>query len=511
MVVDYAEQTFSGMVLFTNVWCSMWFSQKKITDNDSYSNIKKRWTVSFIARSTVALACVVVLVVFSGQIFTTWKHVVSQAALWAVKSIGAKVWDPMKTDTFGNINVIIGWYGWGNHDGGLLMDTIMVASYNQQLWAVTFISIPRDLYVNYGTWWGSWRINGVFWNHYLQNQKSFAHGITALKSKAEEITWLIIPYHMIIDFDGLVRLIDELWWVKVFANQAIYDTMYPWPNHSYQLFALQPWEQILDGETALKYARSRYSTSDFSRALRQQQIIQWMVQAIIGKVSITNPQAIKDWYNKFVAVLDTNITFKEVMWLTPTMADEKHFFSFVYTLECSKTQPRLMQPWCVLYNPRRELFWWWSVILPIGATVNNVSYYVHTQDFASWVAHRQEHLKEKAQIALLNGIDRKVVKEKWKSMPSLANPIGVEMVGRWFLITRTENSETPHNSTTLYVRWREESYPATRAALSIFVDIAQINYVYVLPETGERNDPQWAAILWDETIAVVFGNDYLDK
>jgi LCP family protein required for cell wall assembly len=489
----------------------MWFSQKKITDTDSYTHINKWLTISFVVRSLVAVACVATIFIFAGNIFTAGKHVVSKAALWAVKSIWAKVWDPMKTDTFGNINVLIAWYGWWNHDWWFLMDTIMVASYNQKLGAVTFISIPRDLYVNYGTWWWSWRINGIFWKQYLNNNQSFDYGIAALKAKVQEITGLTLPYHMIIDFDWLVRMIDELGWVKVFANEAIYDTMYPGPNHTYQLFSLAPGEQMLDGATALKYARSRYSTSDFSRALRQQQIIQGMVQAVVNQISLTNPQSIKEWYTTFTAVITTNVSFREVMWLTPSIADERHFFSYVYTPECSNAQPKLMKPGCVLYNPRRDLFGWWSVMLPIWATVNNVSYYINTQDFASWVAHRQEHLIENAQIALLNGINREVVQQRWWGMPSLANPIGVEMVGRGLQVLRTENAIIPHERTTMYVRGREESYAATREAIAFFIDVLDTKYVYVIPETGERNDPQWAQLLGEETIAVVFGNDYLEK
>lgn len=46
-----------------------------------------------------------------------------------------------------NINILLVGYGGGNHDGGQLADTIMVASYNPKFHSVSLLSIPRDLIV----------------------------------------------------------------------------------------------------------------------------------------------------------------------------------------------------------------------------------------------------------------------------------------------------------------------------------------------------------------------------
>lgn len=53
----------------------------------------------------------------------------------------------MIKDDFGNINVMIVGYGGESHAGGYLADSIMVASFNPKLGAVTMLSVPRDLYV----------------------------------------------------------------------------------------------------------------------------------------------------------------------------------------------------------------------------------------------------------------------------------------------------------------------------------------------------------------------------
>ncbi|MBU1757959.1 hypothetical protein KKG31_02070 [Patescibacteria group bacterium] len=45
------------------------------------------------------------------------------------------------------MNIMVIGYGGENHAGGTLADSIMVASRNPKLGALTMISVPRDLYV----------------------------------------------------------------------------------------------------------------------------------------------------------------------------------------------------------------------------------------------------------------------------------------------------------------------------------------------------------------------------
>jgi len=53
----------------------------------------------------------------------------------------------MTGDEYGNINVMIVGYGGTGHAGSYLADSIMVASFNPKLDALTMLSIPRDLEV----------------------------------------------------------------------------------------------------------------------------------------------------------------------------------------------------------------------------------------------------------------------------------------------------------------------------------------------------------------------------
>jgi len=92
--------------------------------------------------------------------------------------------------------------------GGFLTDTIMLASFDPTLGAVTFLSIPRDTYVIYD---GGRRgkINGIYRAKYLETGDE-DKAAKALAKKVEEITDVKIPYYAMVNFDGFVKFVDAL-------------------------------------------------------------------------------------------------------------------------------------------------------------------------------------------------------------------------------------------------------------------------------------------------------------
>ncbi len=67
--------------------------------------------------------------------------------------------------------MIVG-YGGENHAGGYLADSIMVASFNPKVGAVTMLSVPRDLYVYNQQTNSIGRINALF-SHSVGRKKEF--------------------------------------------------------------------------------------------------------------------------------------------------------------------------------------------------------------------------------------------------------------------------------------------------------------------------------------------------
>lgn len=150
----------------------------------------------------------------------------------------------------------------GTH--GSLTDTILLASINPLKETVSLFSIPRDL-----------AINGRRINEYYAR-----FGIDAMRTQIEEITGLYPEKYVVVDLEAFSSVVDALGGIDVDVPVALYDANYPAPNFKYQTFSVQAGLHHFNGSTALKYARSRKSTSDFDRAARQQLII----EAVYGKI-----------------------------------------------------------------------------------------------------------------------------------------------------------------------------------------------------------------------------------
>ncbi len=177
----------------------------------------------------------------------------------------------------------------GTH--GRLTDTILLASLNEQTEIVNLISIPRDLAVN------GRRINEYY----------YRYGIDSMRDQIYEITGLYPEKYVVIDLASFETIVDLLGGIDVTVEEDLYDTMYPGPNFTYETFSVSAGEHHFDGVTALKYARSRKSTSDFDRAVRQQQIIEAVRDKFKSLKLLENADEVIQMYNTVVDSLDTDV------------------------------------------------------------------------------------------------------------------------------------------------------------------------------------------------------------
>ncbi len=398
----------------------------------------------------------------------------------------------MTRDTLGNINVLIAWYAGEEERGWLLTDTLMVASYNPSIWTVTFLSIPRDLFVTYHKWW-RWRLNWAYRAKYIDSDNNHEEAADYLLDKVSEITWIHIPYFSFVSFNWFTDFIDSLWWISVDVPEDFVDPYYPDDNNWFQTFTVLKWIQELDWDAALKYARSRQTTSDFSRTLRQQQIIKSTIEKIFWELWITNASKIRGLYNDAFDMVKTNISIKEILWLVQYIENERRFFSFVYTSDCDKRYFELTTPWCVLVLWNKDDYNGQSVMLPIWATPWNIDYYKHTKDFAFWVIQNQEFLIENAPIRILNGIDRNWAKSNWYNIEWIATRMAIDLKAQAFNVVDIVNHDTTLEKSILYVQ-DKQAYAHTIDLLEIFVDIDEV-----------RTDGQGDLA---EGISLVLGNSY---
>ena len=79
---------------------------------------------------------------------------------------------------------------------------------------------------------------------------------------------------MQVDFNGFQRLVDALGGITVDVPRAILDPEYPTENNGFMRLYYPAGLQRMNGEQALRYARTRHVDNDFGRAQRQQQVIQ---------------------------------------------------------------------------------------------------------------------------------------------------------------------------------------------------------------------------------------------
>lgn len=201
----------------------------------------------------------------------------------------------LKKDENNRTNALIVGIDTRPNDPGLQnTDTIIIASYNHTTNEGIMLSLPRDLWVEYPDSPGYFtKINGIY--NYCENQES-GTGLECLVSVTEDITQLDIHYYGMMDIYGLVNAVDILGGVDVDVEQAFTDYMFPSNTNTWEVVSFEEGTQYMDGETAMKYARSRHAQgpegSDFARARRQQRLIMAIKDKFLSTETLQNPLAV---------------------------------------------------------------------------------------------------------------------------------------------------------------------------------------------------------------------------
>lgn len=218
---------------------------------------------------------------------------------------------PLKGERENRINFLILGMGGEGHDGAYLTDTIILASFRPADKKIALLSIPRDLLVQ-SSEFGWIKINAL--NAYYRTKEP-EKSVQLTAQEISRIFDLPIHYYFCFDFQGFKRIIDELGGIKIYVDRAFTDFSYPTDDFKYQTISFKEGWQIMDGEEALKYARSRHGTngenSDFARAKRQQKIILATLHKIFSFETLLNQQRIKNLFNLLKDHLETNLSLWE--------------------------------------------------------------------------------------------------------------------------------------------------------------------------------------------------------
>lgn len=162
----------------------------------------------------------------------------------------------------------------GEKDEPTRTDTMMLATYDPQTKTAGMLSIPRDLWVPIPVSRTEMVEDRVNTAHLYGELYKYPGGGPALaKTTLEYNLGIKIDHVARIDFDGFEKLVDMVGGVTVDVPYAIKDDEYPTSDYGTERIYFPAGLQHLDGELALKYARTRHFDSDIGRSRRQQQII----------------------------------------------------------------------------------------------------------------------------------------------------------------------------------------------------------------------------------------------
>jgi len=201
------------------------------------------------------------------------------------------------------INVLILGMGGAQHEGPYLTDSIILASLKPSTHQIALLSIPRDLYVP---------ISGYGWQRI-----NFANALGVARSKdggelvskvVSDILDLPVHYWARADFKIFKELIKELGGIEVDVDKSFVDYQFPGFNYQSRTVSFEAGLQIMDGDRALQFVRSRHGgngeNSDFARSKRQQKVLTAIANKTLDQNILDHPQRILRFYN----ILQNNIS-----------------------------------------------------------------------------------------------------------------------------------------------------------------------------------------------------------
>ncbi len=314
------------------------------------------------------------------------------------------------------VNILLLGNAGGIHDGAMLTDTVIVASLNYKTNKVYLISLPRDLWVEEV----KGKINSVY-----ERAGDDENGLPFSKKVIGEVLGLPIHYAVRVNFNGFVKAIDEVGGIDVEVEKSFDDYLYPIagkeddlcgfteqekeftpeeakqlniepgkkkvliapdgkiatdsaePDKGYEYFNCR-YEHIsfkkglttLDGETALKYVRSRMGSngegSDFARSRRQQRVLDALRGKVLSVETLVNPAKISSLINIFGDSFSTDLDITDMLELYKLVKKVETTSSFV--ISNSGPEPLLIHPGIGEYGA-------W-VLVPKDRTFNEIRNYI---------------------------------------------------------------------------------------------------------------------------------------
>ena len=191
-------------------------------------------------------------------------------------------------------------------------DTMILATIYPAGPRVALLSIPRDLYVEIpGN--GTNRINTAhFWG---ENEVAGGGPQLSMQTVTQNLG-VAVNHYVRVDFDSFRAVVDAVGGIDVVVEEAIVDDAYPTDDYGTMRIEIPAGPQHMDGETALRYARSRHASSDFDRTRRQQQILTALARRLLEPEVWPALPAVAQVVMEDV---ETDMTTQDMVLLAPTL------------------------------------------------------------------------------------------------------------------------------------------------------------------------------------------------
>lgn len=209
-----------------------------------------------------------------------------------------------------------------------LTDTLLLISIHLDSGNINTVSLPRDLWSQaYQT-----RINALYEygkDRYPEHPEQFPQEVIA------ELTNINIDHTITLSLSTVAEIVDILGGIEVDIEEGFIDTEFPREDidlsqvknqaELYETIEFKPGIQTMDGETTLKYIRSRKSAdinqgTDIARSNRQQQVIKSLISKAqsfdvikntnkLANLFILYNQTFENQFSKVEAIATLNYLF----------------------------------------------------------------------------------------------------------------------------------------------------------------------------------------------------------
>jgi polyisoprenyl-teichoic acid--peptidoglycan teichoic acid transferase len=198
----------------------------------------------------------------------------------------------------GQVNIMLLGSDQRRDQPGFRTDTILLLTLNTKNGTASLTSFPRDLYV----YIPGWTVNRI--------NTAFPHGGFSTLQMTMEYNFGVRPdYYVLINFWSFSEVIDNLGGIDVQVAKNLSDQ-----RPGFGPYTVNAGTVRMDGDMALWYVRSRYSTNDFDRTRRQQEVVKALFMKMISIDAVTRAPQLYDIYKRNVT---TDLAFENIAPMLP--------------------------------------------------------------------------------------------------------------------------------------------------------------------------------------------------